>query len=236
MIVRSSMTSVVHAGAPDALAAVEITISFSGNAFSVTNARGRLSSPSGSWWTFLQNPRMYAMTSSISSSVSRSPNAGIICESALPFAPVTRDAATLVDLLSIPHIRTFRIVERLCGEKQRATKRHDNPNDKCARRSRQKPEEVSKQSRFADGIQVPCLLQCRNSVANRGRLVSHSPSAFLHFNDKKRILALPTFKNCQSALQSQRPRHLPTPPALARQCLCETHVYPSTERCGQSAA
>src|SRR5712692_2992563 len=76
--------------------------------------------------------------------------------SALPFAPVTRDAATLVDLLSIPHIRTFRIVERLCGEKQRATKRHDNPNDKCARRSRQKPEEVSKQSRFADGIQVPC--------------------------------------------------------------------------------
>src|SRR6266853_2557669 len=51
-----------------------------------------------------------------------------------------------------------------------------------------------------------------------------------------KLLALPTFKNCQSALQSQRPRHLPAPPAIARQRLCETHVYPSTERCGQSAA
>ena len=27
----------------------------------------------------------------------------------------------------------------------------------------------------------------RNSVANRGRLVSHSPSAFLHFDDQKRL-------------------------------------------------
>ena len=95
MIVRSSMRSVVHAGAPDALAAVEITISFSGNAFSVTNARGRLSSPSGSWWTFLQNPRMYAMTSLISSSVSRSPNAGIICESPRDGPPCTITAFQL---------------------------------------------------------------------------------------------------------------------------------------------
>src|SRR5260370_39368884 len=27
----------------------------------------------------------------------------------------------------------------------------------------------------------------------------------------RKLLALPTFKNCQSALQSQRPRHLPAP-------------------------
>src|SRR5216683_913157 len=52
----------------------------------------------------------------------------------------------------------------------------------------------------------------------------------------RKLLALPTFKNCQSALQSQRPRHLPAPPAIARQRLCETHAYPSTERSGQSAA
>src|ERR1700686_5676965 len=95
MIVRSSITSVVQAGAPDALAAVEITISFSGNAFSVTNARGRFNSPSGSWWVFLQNPRMYAITSLISSSVSRSPNAGIICESPRDAPPYTITAFQL---------------------------------------------------------------------------------------------------------------------------------------------
>src|SRR6266403_5012396 len=59
--------------------------------------------------------------------------------STLPLVPVTRNAATLVDLLSIPHIRTFRIVKRLCGKKQRATKKDDNPHDECTRRSRQKP-------------------------------------------------------------------------------------------------
>src|ERR1700680_4266356 len=85
--------------------------------------------------------------------------------STLPVAPVTRDAATLVDLLSIPHIWIFRIVERLCGKKQRATKKHDNPNDKCTRRSRQKPEEESKRSLFADSLQVPGLLQFDNPVA-----------------------------------------------------------------------
>ncbi len=63
--------------------------------------------------------------------------------STLPFAPVTRDAATLVDFLSIPHIWTVRIVERLCGKKQRGAKKHDNPNDKCTRRSRQRPVEES---------------------------------------------------------------------------------------------
>ena len=59
--------------------------------------------------------------------------------STLPLAPVTRDATTLVDFLPIPDIRTFRIVERLRGKKQGATKKHDKPHDKCARRSRQKP-------------------------------------------------------------------------------------------------
>src|ERR1700736_7040192 len=59
--------------------------------------------------------------------------------STLPLAPVTRDAATLVDLLSIPRIRTIRIVERLCGKKQRTTKKHENPHDQCTSRSRQKP-------------------------------------------------------------------------------------------------
>jgi len=85
--------------------------------------------------------------------------------STLPFAPVTRDAAALVDFLSIPHIWTVRIVERLCGKKQRAAKKHDNPNDKCTRRSRQRPEEESKYSRFADRIQrdPPSVAQlCRH--------------------------------------------------------------------------
>src|SRR6202043_1144491 len=50
--------------------------------------------------------------------------------STLSLAPVTRNAATLVDLLSIPHIRTFRIVERLCGKKYRTTEEHDYPHDK----------------------------------------------------------------------------------------------------------
>src|SRR6202049_3146350 len=59
--------------------------------------------------------------------------------STLPLAPVTRDAATLVEFLSILHIRTFRIVERLRGKKQRATKKHDNPNDKYTRRPNQRP-------------------------------------------------------------------------------------------------
>ena len=92
-----------------------------------------------------------------------------------PLAPVARNAPALIGCLSIPDIRTFRIVERLCGEKQR-TKKHDNPHDECARPSRSKPKGESKQSRSADGIQVPWLLQSRNSVANRGRLVSHSSS------------------------------------------------------------
>src|SRR6202162_6401945 len=105
----------------------------------------------------------------------------------LPFAPVTRDAATLVDLLSIPRTRTFRVVERLCGKQQRATKKHDNPNDVYTRQSHQKPEEESKHSRFAHSVQVPGILQCRNYVANSSRLVSHSPSAFLQFNDQKRL-------------------------------------------------
>src|ERR1700676_2247108 len=48
--------------------------------------------------------------------------------STVPFAPVTRDAATLVDFLSIPHIWSFRIVERLCGKKQRGTKKYDHPS------------------------------------------------------------------------------------------------------------
>src|SRR5229473_2122557 len=30
----------------------------------------------------------------------------------------------------------------------------------------------------------------------------------------RKLLALLAFENCQSALQSQRPRHLPAPPAL----------------------
>src|ERR1700736_3385757 len=53
----------------------------------------------------------------------RPPENGTRHGSTLSLAPVTRNAATLVDLLSIPHIRTFRIVERLCGKKQRATQK-----------------------------------------------------------------------------------------------------------------
>src|SRR5580692_1168241 len=60
--------------------------------------------------------------------------------STLPFAPVTGNTAAVVNLLSMLHIRTFRIVERLCEKKQRATKKHDKPHDKCARRYRQKPK------------------------------------------------------------------------------------------------
>ena len=37
----------IYPNRSDALAAVETTISFSGNAFSVTSARGRFNSPSG---------------------------------------------------------------------------------------------------------------------------------------------------------------------------------------------
>src|SRR5260370_15039531 len=105
--------------------------------------------------------------------------------STLSLAPVTRNAATLADPLSIPHIRTCRIVERLCGNKQRATKKHDKPHDERTRRPRQGPEEESAQSRFVDATQSPCLLQWNNSFANRGRLVPHSPSGFLHFDDQK---------------------------------------------------
>src|SRR5258708_18769639 len=60
--------------------------------------------------------------------------------STLSLAPVTRDAATLVDLLSISHIRTLRIVQRLCGKKQRATQKRDNDEYTC--RS-QKPQDES---------------------------------------------------------------------------------------------
>src|SRR6202163_3897732 len=106
--------------------------------------------------------------------------------STLSLAPVTRNAATLVDLFSIPRIRTLRIVERLCGKKQRATKKHDKPHDERTRRPRQSPEEESEHSRFVDATQSPCLLQRNNSFANRGRLVPHSPSGFLHFDDQKK--------------------------------------------------
>src|SRR5580704_2286821 len=95
----------------------------------------------------------------------------ILHGSTLPLAPVTGNAAALVDLLSVLHIRTFRIVERLRGKKQRASKKHKRHDERARQYS----------------VQVPGLLQCRNSVANRGRLVSHSPSAFLHFNDQKRL-------------------------------------------------
>src|ERR1700720_1858633 len=105
--------------------------------------------------------------------------------STLSLPPVTRNAATLVDLLSIPHIRTFRIVERLCGKKQRATKKHHNPHDECTRRPHQKPREESARSRFADDAPVPGVLQYHYSVAQHGRLVSHSSSAFLPFDDQK---------------------------------------------------
>src|ERR1700745_878662 len=62
--------------------------------------------------------------------------------STLSFAPVTRNAATLIDLLSIPHIRAFRIVERLCENRQRSTKEHDKPYDENTRRP-QKPWDES---------------------------------------------------------------------------------------------
>src|ERR1700737_4688902 len=55
--------------------------------------------------------------------------------STLALAPVTGNAAAVVNFLSILHIRTFRIAERLCGKKQRATKKHDKRHDECARRS-----------------------------------------------------------------------------------------------------
>src|SRR5258708_34725814 len=74
--------------------------------------------------------------------------------STLSFAPVTRNAATLVDLLSIPDIRTFRIGERLCEKRQRATKKHDKPYDEYTRRP-QKPWDESAHRRFADGIHTP---------------------------------------------------------------------------------
>src|SRR3984957_18257590 len=45
--------------------------------------------------------------------------------STLALAPVTGSAAAVVNLLSIVHIRSFRITERLCGKKQRPTKKHD---------------------------------------------------------------------------------------------------------------
>src|SRR5260370_20209345 len=48
--------------------------------------------------------------------------------STLPLTPMTGNAAAVVNLLSILHIRTFRIVERLCGKKQRATKKHEKPH------------------------------------------------------------------------------------------------------------
>jgi hypothetical protein len=77
------------------------------------------------------------------------------------------------------HIRIFRVVKRLSGNKQRvANKKHDNPHDEGTRRSREKPQEESAQSRFPDGIEVPCLFLGCNSVAHHGRLDSHSPSAF----------------------------------------------------------
>src|SRR5580693_10435302 len=63
--------------------------------------------------------------------------------STLPLAPVTGNAAAVVNLLSIVHIRIFRIMERLCGKKQRPTKKHDKAQDEWARRSGQKPEEES---------------------------------------------------------------------------------------------
>src|SRR5450755_2268578 len=74
------------------------------------------------------------------------------CGSTLALAAVTRNATTLVDLLPIPHIRTLRIVERLCGKKQMATKKHEKAHDQCARRSRQKPRGESAYSRFTDGL------------------------------------------------------------------------------------
>src|SRR5882672_10178721 len=58
--------------------------------------------------------------------------------STLPLAPVTGDTAAVVNLLSILDIRTFRIVERLRGKKQRATKKHDKASDECPPRSCQK--------------------------------------------------------------------------------------------------
>src|SRR6202042_155051 len=45
--------------------------------------------------------------------------------STLALAAVTRNAAALVDLLSMLHIRTFRVVERLCGKKCRTTEDRD---------------------------------------------------------------------------------------------------------------
>src|SRR6202790_5696575 len=83
--------------------------------------------------------------------------------STLSLAPVTRNAATLIDPLSIPHIRTCRIVERLCGKKKRATKRHDKQQDERTRRPRQSPEEESAHSRFVDATQSPCPLERNTS-------------------------------------------------------------------------
>src|SRR3954447_235772 len=75
-------------GAPLAFAAVEITSSFSGNAFSVTSARGRLSSPRGQL-RLVQNWRMYAMTSSISSELSTPLNDGMMVENPPERPPCT---------------------------------------------------------------------------------------------------------------------------------------------------
>src|SRR5882672_2651722 len=60
--------------------------------------------------------------------------------STIALAPVTGNAAAVVNLLSILHIWTLRIVERLCGKKQRTTRKHNKPHDECSRRSRQKPQ------------------------------------------------------------------------------------------------
>src|ERR1700756_4641514 len=73
------MKSVTNPGAPLAFAALVSTNSFSGYAFSVTRARGRFNSPRAQCG-FVQNRRKYAITSSISSDDSNSPNAGMIVE------------------------------------------------------------------------------------------------------------------------------------------------------------
>src|SRR5882724_7179429 len=78
---------------------------------------------------------------------------------------------------------------------------------------------------------MPDLLHCRNSLANRDRLVSHSSSAFLHFDDQERlsrpkITRLPTFKNCQPAPQSPNAR---APPSAT--CVAADMIGVSTYRC-----
>src|ERR1700722_7141010 len=68
--------------------------------------------------------------------------------STLAIVSVAGNASAVVNLLSILHIGTVRIVERLRGKQQRVTKTDDKPQDERGRRSRQKP--------VAGGAAAPC--------------------------------------------------------------------------------